>query len=105
MHANYQDCMAIVRKCGPPSFFVTFTSNPRWKEILDELEYGQSASDRPDLVARVFRLKLNALPREINIIGQPQGTTFGLKHFGHRDIASLLSSAPNPYSSQHLLLT
>jgi hypothetical protein len=65
MHANYQDCMAIVRKCGPPSFFVTFTSNPRWKEILDELEYGQSASDRPDLVARVFRLKLNALRREL----------------------------------------
>jgi hypothetical protein len=53
LQANYQDCMAIVRKCGAPSFFITFTSNPRWKEISDGLQYGQTAADRPDLVPEV----------------------------------------------------
>jgi hypothetical protein len=42
LQANYQDCMAIVRKCGAPSLFITFTSNPRWKEISDELGIGES---------------------------------------------------------------
>jgi hypothetical protein len=32
-------------------------ANPRWPEILRELKEGQNPLDRPDLIARVFRLK------------------------------------------------
>ena len=61
----YQDAMAIVRKFGRPDLFVTFTINPKWPDIQVELMAGQTAQDRPDLVSRVFQLKLSALHEEI----------------------------------------
>jgi hypothetical protein len=57
MQRLFQDSMAIVRFFGKPLFFITFTANPRWPEILRELKEGQNPLDRPDLIARVFRLK------------------------------------------------
>jgi len=54
MMQAYQDAMAIVRSKGIPDVFFTFTCNPNWQEIIAELEPNQTASDRPDLVARVF---------------------------------------------------
>ena len=36
-HQLYQDAMAIVRRFGKPDFFITFTCNPGWREITDEL--------------------------------------------------------------------
>ena len=53
MYQSYQDAMAIVAKYGKPDYFLTFTCNPYWKEITDNLYPGQGAADRPDLVARV----------------------------------------------------
>ena len=50
--------MAIVQHYGCPTLFVTFTANP-------ELEPGQDATDRPDIVARVFNLKAKQLLKEI----------------------------------------
>jgi hypothetical protein len=41
------------------------TANPSWPEIKDALLPGQTASDRPDLVVRVFHVKLNSLIKEI----------------------------------------
>ena len=61
----YQDAMAIVRKYGKPDLFVTFTCNPSWPEITRELLEGQTAADRPDLVARVFKLKLTELMKDL----------------------------------------
>ena len=61
----YQNSMAIVRHLGKPSLFITFTANPKWKEITDELFTGQNASDRPDLVARVFNLKVKELLKDV----------------------------------------
>ena len=63
----YQNSMAIVRNFGKPSLFITFTANPKWKEITDELFTGQNASDRPDLVARVFDLKVKELLKDIKV--------------------------------------
>jgi hypothetical protein len=53
--------MAIVRTFGKPDLFITMTCNPKWKEITSALKPGQTPADRPDLVTRVFRLKLQAL--------------------------------------------
>ena len=61
----YQNSMAIVRYFGKPSLFITFTSNPNWKEIQDELYPGQTANDRPDLVSRVFDLKVKEFLKDI----------------------------------------
>jgi hypothetical protein len=65
MHQLYQDAMALVRKHGKPDLFITITSNPKWPEVTAELLPGQSASDRPDIVERVFKLKLDALKRDL----------------------------------------
>lgn len=47
------DALAIVSRFGNPSYFVTFTCNPKWKEIAVRLKPGQNASHRPDVVAQV----------------------------------------------------
>ncbi|XP_025405609.1 uncharacterized protein LOC112679890 [Sipha flava] len=65
MQLNYQDAMAIVRKFGKPDLFITFTCNPRWPEIVENLPPRVVSSDRPELVSRVFNLKLQDLMRDI----------------------------------------
>ena len=60
MHQKYQDAMAVVAKLGKPDLFLTFTCNPKWPEITDNLLPAQNASDRPDLVSRVFKMKFDA---------------------------------------------
>jgi hypothetical protein len=55
------DAMALVHTYGKPDIFLTMTCNPNWQEILDELLPGQTPQDRPDLVARVFRAKLETM--------------------------------------------
>jgi hypothetical protein len=49
--------MAIARHFKKIDIFLTMTANPNWPEIKRELLYGQTATDRPDLVSRVFQLK------------------------------------------------
>ena len=58
---NFEDSMAIIKKYGKPDLFITFTCNPKWGEITENLYPGQTANDRPDLVIQVFKLKLNNL--------------------------------------------
>ena len=58
---KYQDSMRICQEYGPPTFFITFTGNPKWKEITSNLAPGMKTEDRPDLVARVFKQKYDAL--------------------------------------------
>jgi hypothetical protein len=63
MIENYQDAMAICRWAGYPDLFITFTCNAKWPEIRNFLSMntGQKTEDRPDVVARVFKIKLDQL--------------------------------------------
>eukprot|EP00794_Sanderia_malayensis_P002293 gene2293-biopygen2036 len=61
MQQNYQDAMTIVRKHGKPDIFLTFTANPNWQDVLDNLLPNQKPQDRPDIVTRVFHLKFKEL--------------------------------------------
>ncbi|KLO16110.1 hypothetical protein SCHPADRAFT_229625 [Schizopora paradoxa] len=54
------DGLALARKYGRASFFITFTCNPEWPEITSRLRPGQSAADAPVIVARAFKLRLQA---------------------------------------------
>ena len=60
MKDKYHDAMALVGQFGKPDFFISMT-NPNWPEIEENLFEGQMASDRIDLVARVFKLQLKLL--------------------------------------------
>lgn len=73
MIQNYQDAMAICRWAGYPDLFITFTCNQKWPEICRILnKKGLRSEDRPDLVCRVFKIKLDMLIKEIR-----QGKVFG----------------------------
>src|SRR5438046_10009340 len=68
MYQLYQDAMSIVGHFGKPDLFITFTCNPKWPEITRELFSNQTATDRPDLVARVFHMKLQELMKDLKEI-------------------------------------
>ena len=97
MQQLFQNSMAIVRYFGKPTLFITFTANPQWPEVLDDLE-GQSLENRPDVMARIFNIKRKALLKDIqSVFGQCLGFVWtlefqkrGLPHihillFLHRD--------------------
>ena len=54
---KFLDAMAIVRHFHKPDLFITMTCNPNWPEIKNNLKPGETIQNRPDLVARVFKLK------------------------------------------------
>lgn len=61
MYQNYLDAMAIVQHFGKPSLFVTMTCNPNWPEIKNNLAASEHSNNRPDIIVRVFHLKLKEL--------------------------------------------
>ena len=74
MNQLYQDAMTIVRKCSKPDLFITFTCNPLWGDITSCLLPEKKTTDRPDLIVRVFKLKLRELLNNIlkrHVLGEP----------------------------------
>ena len=78
-NSQFQDGMAIVREYHKPDYFITMTCNPKWPEITQNLEVGQTAQDRPDLVARVFKQKKDQLMHDL-ITGQILGKVVAHMH-------------------------
>ena len=74
MKQLYQDSMAICRHYGHADFFITFISNPQWEQITASVPPGFSALDSPEIVVRVFNLKLKVLLHDLvnkHILGTP----------------------------------
>ena len=70
---KYRDAMAIISKYHKPDLFITFTCNPKWQEIQQELYPGQKAIDRPELCARVFQMKKEEMMKDLtknNVFGR-----------------------------------
>ncbi|KAL3643547.1 hypothetical protein CASFOL_014362 [Castilleja foliolosa] len=66
MIQNYQDAMTICAWAGYPDLFITFTCNPKWPEITRYIEkFGLNTEDRPDIVCRVFKIKLDGLIKDL----------------------------------------
>ena len=79
MQQQYQDSMAIVTNKGRPDLFVTYTCNPKSREITENLYNGQTAADRPDLIVRVFDLKLKEFIKDItkrDLLGRITAMTY-----------------------------
>ena len=103
MQQNYQDAMAIVRGCGKPDYFLTFTASPTWPEIADNLAPGDTAANRPDLVARVFHLKFKAFLAvllEQHVLGVAEGYAwtieFQKRGLPHAHLLLIMRSADKP---------
>ena len=103
MFELYQDAMSIVRKYGKPDYFIAFTCNPQWEEITSALILDQKASERPDLVVRVFRLKLRELISDLmnkHILGKPLAHVYTIEFqkrgLPHPHILIILSDHDKP---------
>jgi len=73
------DAFALARAFGNPSLFVTMTCNPQWPEIERELLPGQAVEDRPDIVSRVFHMKMQQLKDDIinsRVLGEVEAYTY-----------------------------
>lgn len=62
----YLNAMTLVQIYGKPTLFITFTANPRWREIVENLFPTQQPLDRPDLIAEVFSQKWRAVMQDID---------------------------------------
>lgn len=66
MYQNYLDAMTIVQQYGKPSLFITMTCNPNWPEIKEDINNDPS-NMRPEIIVRVFKLKLDHLIHIIKV--------------------------------------
>ena len=102
----YQDAMTLCRVYGKPDLFVTITCNPNWPDIARNLLPGQSSTDRPALITRVFKLRLHEILRDIlkvgvlgSVVAYVGVTEFqkrGLPHFHLLLFLDLASKLHNP---------
>ena len=82
MHERQQDAMSYIRKYGHPDLFITTTTNSNWPEIKESLLPGQDSHDRPDIVIRVFRLKVQKLLEMLKldmVFGKPQAWLYSIE--------------------------
>ncbi|XP_075106762.1 uncharacterized protein LOC142179786 [Nicotiana tabacum] len=73
MHQRYMDVIVLVQHFGKPDLFITMTCNPSWTEIKEHLISTDEAHNRPDLISRVFREKIEEFKKDIlkrNIFGK-----------------------------------
>lgn len=62
MMQNYLDAMCLCRFYGYPDFFLTITCNPGWPEVKRFLkDTNLNSEDRPDILCRLFKLKLDSM--------------------------------------------
>ncbi|XP_074336775.1 uncharacterized protein LOC141673947 [Apium graveolens] len=63
MSQYFKDSLAICRAIGHPSLFLTMNCNSKWPEIQELLKLLPNVNhvDAPDIVSRVFKLKLDQL--------------------------------------------
>lgn len=61
----YYDAMALPRRFGKPDLFITMTCNPKWNEITAAIPAGSHWKHHPEIVDRVFMLKLKEFIRDI----------------------------------------
>lgn len=59
------NAMHLVDVYGKADYFVTLTTNPNWPEIQRHLLQNQTAFDRPDIVNRVFKIKLGQVMKKL----------------------------------------
>lgn len=109
MLKHYFNAMAIVNYFRKPDLFVTMTCNPEWEEIVQCLKPGQTVRDRPDLVARVFRMKLQSFKDDLikcgvlgKVVAHIDVIEYQLRGLPHAHLLLILSEEDRPYLAEHV---
>jgi len=62
MRNMYLDVMTLCKHFGFPDYFITFTCNPKWPEVIRFCgERNLRADDRPGIICKIFKMKLDSL--------------------------------------------
>jgi hypothetical protein len=83
MQKNLQNVLALLRKFRGSDLFITFTANPCWCEVEEALLPNQTPPDRPDVIARIFQMKLESLIDDImqkKIFGRALGYVYTVEY-------------------------
>nr|XP_043639169.1 uncharacterized protein LOC122610240 [Erigeron canadensis] len=83
MRRRFLDAMTLVQDDGKPDIFLTVTCNLCWDEILEDLQPGQTAQDRPDVVSRVFHAKLEDLKKQLlekHVLGEVRAYVYIIEY-------------------------
>jgi hypothetical protein len=106
---RFHDAMAVIRATRRPSLFITMTCNPRWPEIQQCLPYNSKPEDHPELVARVFKMKLDELLEDIekrHVLGKIDAimsvVEFQYRGLPHAHILVVLCSADAALSADRI---
>lgn len=95
MRKRYMDAITLVQRYGKPDVFLTITLNPNWPEIKALCLPSDEIQNRPDLIARIFRTKLQVLKHEL----------FKREIFGHIvDYTSVIEFQKRGLPHAHFLL-
>ncbi|CAG8839267.1 8124_t:CDS:2, partial [Gigaspora margarita] len=63
--SHVANALALARSLGKPSFFITMTTNPNWKEIHSQLQPGQNALEITPIVVHSFHSRFKKLKKLI----------------------------------------
>jgi hypothetical protein len=104
---KYYDVASITAQRGRPTIFLTMTANPMWPEVQASLRPSETAASRPDLVARVFHMRLQSLIELVtglnhiwlNVMGKCLGYTYVIEFqkrgLPHVHLVLFYERAPN----------
>jgi hypothetical protein len=103
----FHDGINIVNQIDSPCLIGTMTCNPEWREVKENLEFGEKPFDRIDLLDRVFKMKLNALIEDIfekHVFGYAIGkivvVEFQQRGLPHAHILVILDPNDRPVCSE-----
>ncbi|TMC16317.1 MAG: hypothetical protein E6J34_20245 [Chloroflexi bacterium] len=106
---EYHDAMAIVRAHSKPDIFITMTCNSHWPEITAELRPHHSPQDRTDIIARVFKLKLDVLLNDLienEVLGKTVAHTYVIEFqkrgLPHAHILLIVRDSDKPRTPEHV---
>ncbi|GBL82079.1 hypothetical protein AVEN_50639-1 [Araneus ventricosus] len=109
MRERCADAMSIFAKYGAPDLFITFTANPKWPQITENLRPSEHTTDRLDLLARIFNLKLKSLLDDPTVhgalgksIAQVYTIEFQKRGLPHANILIVLRAADKFSTSEHI---
>lgn len=101
--------MAVVSRYKKPDFFYTVTTNPKWEAIQSQLRPGESTTDRPDIVARVFAAVLKEIKDDLfyrhvlgNIRAQMYVIEFQMRGLPHAHILIINTPEDSPKTPQDI---
>jgi hypothetical protein len=83
---KFCDALYICTILGCPSFFIAFTANPKRPEIIGairETSPTTTSSDRADIIARIFKFKLDELMHDLmhkHVMGRLAGISMVIEY-------------------------